>query len=56
MNTDKKLINTHLSLLGEQDKKFMEEVDRLKKMGKRLSNHEKAMLLTKARKVIYNGM
>lgn len=55
MKTDNKLLNTHLTLLSERDRKFVEEVERLKKDGKRLSNQEKAMLLNKARRVIYSG-
>lgn len=55
MNENEKLLKYHLGLSTEQtNADFLKEVERLKKLGRRLSNDEKALLLRKARPVVYS--
>ena len=52
---NEKLLNYHLGMGSEQiNADFMQEVERLKKLGRRLSNNEKALLLQKAKPVVYS--
>lgn len=54
MKEDPKLVKYHLDLSKQTDEAFMKEVEKIKKTGRRLSNHEKARLLRKARPLVYN--
>lgn len=53
MKESNKILKYHLDLSKEVDKDFMVEAERIKKLGHRLSNHEKGLLLQKARAVVY---
>jgi len=54
-----KLIRYHLGNnktdTNETNEDFMKEVEKIKKAGKRLSNSEKALLLKKARPLVYSS-
>jgi len=55
MKENEKLLEYHLGMSDEKtNADFMKEVERLKKLGRRLSNNEKALLLQKARPVVYS--
>jgi hypothetical protein len=52
---NEKLLRYHLGMGSDQiNEDFMKEVERLKKLGRRLSNNEKALLLRKAKPVVYS--
>ncbi len=53
MNENEKLIQYHLGNKPVSED-FIKEVERIKKLGRRLSNDEKAELLRKARAVVYS--
>jgi hypothetical protein len=55
MKENEKLLEYHLGMSDEKtNADFMREVERLKKLGRRLSNNEKALLLRKARPMVYS--
>ena len=55
MNEQEKLVQYHLGLGNQQaSEDFIKEVERIKKLERRLSNDEKAELLRKARTVVYS--
>lgn len=54
MNDNDKLIKYHLGPNSQMSEDFVKEVERIKKLGKRLSNNEKAQLLRKAKSVVYS--
>lgn len=55
MNENEKLLKYHLSTGSQQtNEDFLKEVERIKKLGRRLSHQEKALLARKARSVVYS--
>ncbi len=55
MNENEKLLKYHFGLSDPKaNEDFLKEVERIKKLGRRLSNQEKALLARKARSVVYS--
>jgi hypothetical protein len=53
MKANEKIVNYHLDSNRKKDKLFIEEIEKIKNSGKRLSDKEKQKLLRKAKSIIY---